>query len=198
MNISVILQHGWISFLGWGMGLLLGGLLGYSLAHGIKRFLSINEFIPRSWSLIPWRTFWMAAILFAGFPILTVMHFGLGNRSGVISVGLAVFVTSLVWSVEIFLDSWFPRPLLSRWLSVARTLATAAIVFLAFVGTMGANGIGFIAMQHLQLMEYEMVVRSYLALVGLILIFDIILGVVQLLFPQLSIRQARVEYQKKL
>ena len=198
MNIPVILQHGLISFEGWGIGLLVGGLLGYSLAFGIRRFLSIKGSIPRSWSIIPWRTLWMAVILFAGFPILTVMHFGLGSQSGMISVGLAVFVTSLVYWVDTLLDHWFPRSAVSSLFSGARTLATASVVFLTFSGLIGANGIGFAAMQHLQLMEYEMVVRSCFALVGLILVFDIILGVVQLLFPQLSIRQARVEYQKKL
>ena len=161
---------------GWLIGIIAGGGLGYLCALTLRSVSTAFPQLRKPAVLIPWRTVIMALLLFISLPVLVIMQFGLGAKSGTISVGLTVFLLALVYAISVLLEYWHANRLLSRLVSGARTLATASPVFTALFGFFGGGGAGSIAIQSLRLFDFKTAVRAYFSVILLILFADILLG----------------------
>jgi hypothetical protein len=181
MESSLVLEHAWISLFGWLAGVVAGGGLGYLCALALRSVFTAFPKLRKPAVLIPWRTVIMALLLFVSLPVLVIMQFGLGAKSGTISVGLSVFLLALVYTTSVLLEHWRADRILYRLISGSRTLATASPVFVSLFGFFVECGVGSVAIQSLRLFDIETAVRAYFSVILLILIADILLGLVHYL-----------------
>jgi hypothetical protein len=178
MEISLVFEHALISMFGWFSGIIAGGGLGYLCALMVHSISTAFPKLRKPAVLLPWRTVIMALLLFISLPVIVIMQFGLGAKSGTISVGMTVFLLALVYATSILLEHWHANRILSRLISGARTLATASPIFTALFGFFGGGGAGSAAIQSLRLFDFETTARAYLSVILLILFADILLGLV--------------------
>lgn len=183
MSLSLLVTHVLISLVPGILGFCLGGVLGFRVALSARAFLSTHPHWRRWGSLFPWRTLMLAALYFTE-PLFIVRFFGLGEITQAISVGFTILIFAVPFTSILFLENWFPVSLRSRILGLARTLAAVSLILGArqVVGFSGAGlGIGelmYFAEARLRLDE---VLGIWLALVGLVLVVDVLFGVLQLL-----------------
>jgi ABC-type proline/glycine betaine transport system permease subunit len=98
-----------------------------------------------------------------------------------------VFLFALPFTVVTLLEHGYPSPLIVRFIARARTLATASVA-VAAVGppVAGSGGAGVLIFQGMRLLDYAQMLRGFSIVVLLALMFDVLLGVLQLLFARTS------------
>jgi ABC-type nitrate/sulfonate/bicarbonate transport system permease component len=184
MSTSVLGQHLLISLAPWLAGVVVGGVLGCLCALVARRLSSALPGLYRVSSLLPWRT---VAVTLPLLSPLVVIPVGLGIVAGALVVGLFVFLFALPFTVVTLLEHGYPSPLVVRFIARARTLATASVA-VAAVGppVVGSGGAGVLIFQGMRLLDYAQMLRGFSIVVLLALMFDVLLGVLQLLFARTS------------
>jgi hypothetical protein len=193
--LSRAVEHGLISLVGWLTGAIVGGGLGYGCARLIRFAYSSFPALRTLSILLPWRTVLMVLLLLVSpvfVPVLAIL-FGIGATTGMISVGLTILLLTLLVTATLLLEGWFPSPPVVRLVSVARTLAAGSVVLTTSVGLLGGGGVGFKISQSLNLLRYDMLLRWGLTVVVVILIFDLALGILQLLIYGVLVRQNHLQ-----
>jgi osmoprotectant transport system permease protein len=176
---SKILEHLLISVVPLVVGLVLGGGLGALCALLIRLVFSALPWSRNLAILLPWRTVLVGLVLLLGAPFL-VTRLGLGVTTAAISVGLILFLLTLVTTIGLLVEHWHPSALGVRVLAGIRMLATASGAIAAGVGFMSGGGLGFLILQGMRLLNYELAWQGVLAVVILALVLDSLVGVVQL------------------
>ena len=184
MNVSTFGQHLLISLVPWLAGAIVGGGLGYACALVARRLFSTFAGLRKASLLLPWRTVSVTLPLLSPLVVIPV---GLGIVAGAVMVGLFVLLFALPFTVVILLEQWYPSPLVVRFIARARTLATASVA-VAAVGppVVGSGGAGVLIFQGMRLLDYAQMLRGFSIVVLLALMFDVLLGVLQLLFARTS------------
>lgn len=176
MEISKLIEHFLLSLLPWFAGVVFGGGLGVGVAFLLRLFFSA---VPGSrWPLafFPWRTIVFGLLVIIWTPFL-VRELGLGPTFGGVTVGLAMFLLAFLSLTGMLLDRWHPAPLAARLAGDLRTLAAGAVVLAYGVGFLGGGGIGFTVQQYFQLLTYNKAWQGIAAVLGLLLLIDLVLGV---------------------
>lgn len=170
------------SFLGWIIGLTLGGFAGYGAALICLSLLTRSESLSRYLTLIPWRTLVMALIILFWVPFWATGQFGLGIKSGVISVALQIFIlTSLMFSFT-FLNRWRETSLKTRLAGLSRTLAVFSVVLAAHYGIFGSGGINTLAVANINQPGDRSASTGWVVIITALLVVDLSLGLVEFLF----------------
>jgi len=178
MDISRVVEHFLMSLLPWIVGVIVGGGLG-AICGLILRFLFSS--LPRGrWllALFPWRTIVMGLLAVVWTPFI-VARLGFGPTAGGVMVGLSVLLLGLVSIGGVLIEYWHPSPLIVRLIGVVRTLLTGAVVLAVGAGFVGGGGVGLVMIKGIRIFEYGMVWAGVGAVVGLLLIFDLVFGVPQ-------------------
>jgi hypothetical protein len=127
--------------------------------------------------LLPWRTIVISLPLLSPFvPVLI----GLGTIAGIIMVGLFVLILALVFTITTLLHFWFSPSLTLRLISGARSLAVATPIIVVMSYWIVGFGLGHLIWQWQQHPNYT----ALFAVVSLPLIFDIVLGFIQMIIFQ--------------
>lgn len=179
LDMSRIVEHGIISSTGWFLGVIAGGGLGYGLALVIRRLFAAKPVLRKLAIWLPWRTMLMTLILPLWFPVVIVIHMGIGPETDVVSVGLTTFLLALALSISVLLRHWHPTPVAAYVIAWARTLATASVVFEFFVGVFGGGGVGLAVIQYIRLLDYETGLRYCASLIFIMLLLDLLIGGIQ-------------------
>lgn len=180
MDISILVEHLLISIVPWFAGAAFGGGLGYVCAAAAKSLFSTKPELRRVAMLLPWRT--VAVTLASGTLLSPVIatFVGLGIVSGMISVGLTVFVFALPFTVNSLLEHWHPTSLVVRLISGARTLATASVAVAIAGAFSGGGGVGSFIFGAITKADKVQTLKGF-SFVGLIaLIIDVLLGILQM------------------
>ena len=177
---STAVEHGLISVVGWLIGVVLGGGMGYGCALLMRAVFSSLPRLHKLSALLPWRTVVLGTLLIACSPAV-VVPFGLGPTAGLVSVGLAILLLALPFTANVLLEYWNPSLVVVRLIAGARTLATAAVVFTAGIGLFGGGGLGLIAVQSMRLLDYDTAVDACLIVISLMLALDLLLGALQVI-----------------
>ena len=96
-------------------------------------------------------------------------------------VGLSVLLLGFSVIGGMLVEHWHPAPLAVRLIGRGRTLLTGAVVLALGAGFVGGGGIGFVVMQGIRLLEYGMAWTGIGAVVGLLLILDLVFGIPQVI-----------------
>jgi len=149
-NISVFVDHIWISLLPFVVGSILGGCVGYLLAKVLQGVYVKYPAWERAAVLLPWRTVLAAGILTLLVSPVVVMNIGLGNKAGILILGIIATALAIPYTCSIYLrQRWrssINRELAAGARSLAVLLASCA-VFVYWVGGGGAGGLIFPGMQ---------------------------------------------------
>ena len=104
-------------------------------------------------------------------------------------VGLSVLLLGSSVTGWMLVEHWHPSPLAVRLTGAGRTLVTGAVVLAVGAGFVGGGGIGFMVIQHTRLLDYGMVWTWIGAVVGLLLLLDLVFGVPQVIAAYVGMRQ---------
>jgi osmoprotectant transport system permease protein len=181
---SKILEHLLISVVPLVVGLVLGGGLGALCALLIRLVFSALPWSRNLAILLPWRTVLVGLVLLIGVPFL-VTQLGIGVKTAAFSVGLILFLVALAATVRLLVEHWNPSPLSVRFVAGIRTLATASGAVATGIGMMSGGGLGFLIIQGMRLLNYELAWQAVLAVVILALVLDSLVGVVQLVLADI-------------
>ena len=188
MEFNDVIEHTIISLLALLIGGSIGAILGYVCALSARTLQSFSPSLQKWFILLPVRTFIMGALLLAYTPALTyfsLKHFGLGLATGVVDVTIIILLLTLGMSFSVIQDHWHPNTSLTfRLVRMFRTLATASVVITTTMGLFGGGGTGYIFFQSSWLMEYQAYLHGWVSTVSVILVFDLLIGVIQLIFYQ--------------
>lgn len=180
MRIDMVFEHAMISLVGLLVGVIVGIPLGYGISRLVKRFYSSNDRFRELSLFLPWRTMLAASLLIFLFPVIVVIKFGLGLISGIVSVGVVVFLLTIVITVDALLLHQRVGDEKVRIVSALRTLSVLSIVLTTHFGIFGGGGLGFIAFQSIRLLKYNVAITSLFWMVFLALVLDLVFGLVQL------------------
>jgi ABC-type nitrate/sulfonate/bicarbonate transport system permease component len=181
MTFQYIAEHLLLSLAPWLAGSILGAAGGYGIASLIKKLVVSSAGLRGPLLLAPWRTIIMALLLIVYSPLI-VVWVGLGSRAAFLTVGVIVFLLALAVDTGIFLENIYPTSLAVRLVATARTLATSSIIITIFASVFGAgSGIGQLLIQHLNLLDSSFLFSTWLIVVAMTLLVDLLLGIPQLL-----------------
>jgi hypothetical protein len=180
MNISVIGDHLLISLLGWILGITIGGSLGYGGALITRHILTASRKPWKPIILLPWRTIVMALPLLSPFVPVWI---GLGTIAGIFMDGLFVFVLAFLFTITTVLNYWFSPSLNTRILAGTRSLAVASPVMAVSAYWIGGGGLGGLIWQ---IVQQRFDYQALLAVLLLAFLFDIAIGLIQMLTSQPS------------
>jgi osmoprotectant transport system permease protein len=187
-----IVEHLLISLLPLLAGVAVGGGLGAVCALVVRALFSALPGLRKLSILLPWRTILMGLLLLIWTPFIAI-RLGIGVATGAVTVGLVMFLLALVFTVAALTEHWHPSPLAIRLLAGARTLAAASGVIAAGAGFVGGGGIGFLMIQGMNLLQYDLAWKGWLVIVILALVLDLLLGIVQLIVFHGLEKRDRVE-----
>lgn len=133
LTVALILAHLGASFVPWIIVMLAGGGLGYLLATLLRRWFQGHPRALDLMVLLPWRSIamWIALVMIDTPWMIWV--FGLGTRSTIIAIGMALAALFVPWMTSAFLHGWYPASPLRQIGSVVRTSAILAIVLPVFL-----------------------------------------------------------------
>jgi hypothetical protein len=191
-------EHLLITVIPWIVGMIVGGGLGAIVALMAHLLFSAVPGLRRPSMLLPWRTLVMGLLVFVWTPFL-VTHLGIGPEYGGVTVGLVLLLLTMMVSTTVLIEHWHPERLAVRLIARARTLAGASQVIAVGVGFIGGGGIGFIMMQGMRLLDTSLAWRGGGIVVGLTLVLDMVIGVVQMGLSYLlrgSVGKPKVEQEQ--
>lgn len=181
LQLDLVLEHAWISLAGWLLGLATGAGLGYG---GARLLRSLRHARPKAYrwlTLLPWRT--VVVALVSPIYITTTVSvflrlFSFGFETAILGVATAILLLALPLSITLFLESWHPSPIPLRLVAATRTLATVSVAFAAGLGNAAMRGLGETILFSFYWEWYEVLLQHLLAYAGLMLLFDLVLGLV--------------------
>jgi ABC-type proline/glycine betaine transport system permease subunit len=178
LEMSTFMDHLLIALVAWIGSLVLGGGVGYLMAHLLRRLMSAMPNNRRIIALVPWRTLLFILILILWSPFLPT-RLGIGTQTGMVMVSLTISLVACPMTMSTFLDNWFPQTLHVRLMVVARALLFLALFATLGVGLIGGGGAGVYLIQQVNLLEYGKLLQGVLLLGGMALLLDLILGFVE-------------------
>jgi len=149
-NISLVVDHLWISLLPFVVGSILGGCAGYLLAKVLQGVYVKYPAWERVAVLLPWRTVLAAGILTLLVSPVVVMNIGLGNKAGILILGIVATASAIPYTCSIYLRQRRRNSIYSELTAGARSLAVLLVwcaVFVYWVGGGGAGSLIFPGMQ---------------------------------------------------
>jgi len=170
------------SLMGWIIGSTLGGFAGYGAAMICMSLLTRSEGSPRYLILIPWRTPVLALTALFWVPYWITGQFGLGFKSGVISVALQIFILTSLFFSSTFLNHWRHTSLKARLAGYSRTLAVFSVVLTAHYGLFGSGGVSALAVANINQSGDRSASSGWIAIITALLVFDLTLGLVEFIF----------------
>lgn len=181
MTFQYVAEHLLLSLASWLAGWILGVAVGYGIASLVKKLVISSAGLRDPLLLIPWRTIIMALLLIVYSPLIPVWV-GLGSRAAFLMVGGILFLLASVVVTGILLERDYPTPIAVRLVATARTLATSSVIITIFASIFGAgSGIGQLLIQHLNLLDSSFLFSTWLLVVAMTLLVDLLLGIPQLL-----------------
>lgn len=181
---QVILQHILLTVLITLIGLLVGGGLGFLFAWLFRLLYKAVPGLQPPLMLFPWRTILFAAVFFFFSPMAFLLIRGFepeGLFTAVYS-GLVFALMAFFFTLDTALAHWLSTTLGVRLTALARSLAVASGLFVAFGSETFSAGILLYA--HMQFARTFKPDAFWVALgvvMGLGLVFDLLLGLVQML-----------------
>lgn len=167
------------AFLGWLIGLFLGGAAGYGIAAISFSLLTRSKLLQRYLILIPWRTPVMALIILFWVPFWATGQFGLGFKSGTVSVAFQMFILSSLLFSFTFLNHWRQTSLEARLAALSRTLAGFSVVLAAHYGIFGSGGIGTLAIANINQPDDQSAFSGWIVIITALLAIDLTLSLVE-------------------
>ncbi|HEY62801.1 MAG TPA: hypothetical protein G4N95_09150 [Anaerolineae bacterium] len=193
MRIDLVFQHAIISLVGLGIGAIVGIPPGYAISRLAKRLSSDNAHFQKRFLFVPWRTLLVASLLVFLYPVIIMIPLGLGLLSGILSVGVNIFLIALVMTVDAYLIRQRADDEKVRISSVVRTLSVLSILLATQVGIVSGLGLGYEAYKNIRLLNFNAAIGSWLWMIFLALILDLVFGLVQYLFMKNKIQPAIAE-----
>jgi ABC-type nitrate/sulfonate/bicarbonate transport system permease component len=135
--------------------------------------------------LLPCRTFVMGLLMVVWSPLFVTI-LGIGPLAGGVMVAGSICVLVMAFTVTTLLEYWHPSPLGARFIGGARTLAVASGLIAAGVGLLGGGGFGNIIREAARLSQYGVMWKGLLVVLALALVFDLTLGLAQMIALQHS------------
>jgi ABC-type proline/glycine betaine transport system permease subunit len=185
ISAADVVVHLLISWIPWLIGIAVGGGLGALCALGNRAVLSARPALRRPSVLLPWRTLVMGCLMAIWSPLL-VSLLGIGPITEGIMVGASVCLLAMAFTASTLVENWHPSPLGAHLVAGARTLAVASGLIAAGVGLLGGGGLGHTILEATRLEQYGFMWKGLLAVLALALVFDLGLGVVQMIAFQQS------------
>jgi len=189
MILQDLTQHLLLSLVPWLVGSTLGGFIGYGIALLIKKLFVSYPALRGPMVFAPWRTIIMALLLVVYSPLIFVWV-GLGSTATFLVVSFFVFLLAMPITTGILIEKWYPTSIVVRLAAAARTLATSSIVITVTAGIYSTGGLGPIMIEHMRLLEYSSVFSTWLIVVAITLMVDMLLGVLQLLLVRSTEKEA--------
>ena len=180
-HLPAILRLIITSQVGWILGVIVGGGLGYLLALGFRSLITSKPNFRRALFLLPWRTGAIALLLLASVPVLYIVIWGFGPKTDIIGIGTITMILMLCTIPSLLLDYWLPNTLRIRFVALMRSIATGSIVIANLFSLLGGSSgsMGQIALFHLRMMEKSMAIGYYMIAVVIVLVIDVLMGVLQ-------------------
>lgn len=180
MNEAILpLEHILTTLVGSSIGILLGGAAGFALARLLTRLYRASR---RSLSLavfVPWRTVLLGVLIPFAVPLLTLRTTGIGAKTGMVTVGIAVTGWAIAFTSGLLIRRTFPRSQKVELVSAARTLYAGAAALLLGFGDFGAGGLGFVFLLRIRILDFAGAYSIFLWILFVILLFDVSLGTIQ-------------------
>ena len=199
-----MLNHlGQTSLIGWGVGLIGGGVLGLVCALLVRGTINLAPQLRTLIMLIPWRTaisnlllfdllvFSRRSLLINGLNVInSPWAFTLAESEWLAeTVAIAGFIGLLAWVtvVLMLLDLWLPPKFGVRLVANIRTLTVTAIVVALAVNALSGNtaGIGGFIMRRIGLLDLGGAWEAWGRTLPLTLTADLGLGILQVVVARL-------------
>jgi hypothetical protein len=190
---EVILQHALVTVVIILAGLLVGGGLGVLFAYLLKMLYKAAPGLHPPLMLLPWRTVLFSVVLFFVTPMALFLYrnFEPGSLMTALYPGMAFILLALFYALDTTLNHWLPSGLGVRLTALARTLAVASGVVVAVgVGNLGAGILWHARMMQASTFKPDGFWIMLGVVMGLGLVFDLLLGVVQMLLAYAGKRRA--------
>ncbi len=181
LDISTILDHSWLSLLPFALGLIAGGGLGALCALVARRAVASRPRLRRWLTLLPWRTFLLAFYPITVSPLLFFVIPG-SVEPALAHVALTVFLLAIPLTASALWDSWFPASFPVRMVAASRSLGALSFLFatqivIRFNGD--SKGLTLPLVSSLANLKFEQALYWWLALVALVLLFDLVAGAIE-------------------
>lgn len=179
MDSGLIFEHFWLSIVGPMIGISLGTLCGYPIGRYIRNVRKKHPEEKLNFYLFPWRTILTGLFMINLIPLLPLIYFGLGWKSGIIDIAYFVFLSVVAMNIQISYHIGSNRFAQEVTNSMYRSLVVFAPVLLVFYGQMSSGGLGRYLNNYLQTLEFSKAVITGLVILGVVLVFDLLSGRVQ-------------------
>lgn len=193
MEISqVILQHVLTTVLTILAGFLIGGGLGILFAWLFRMLYRSVPGLRLPFTLLPWRTLLFALVLFFGSSMAFVMLRSMPQgQSAVIFPAVAFTLIVFFFVADGSLSHWLPAGLAVRLTGLARTFAVACGVTVAIGAVQDGSGIlQYARNMYASTFRPDSFWTALGVVMGLGLVFDLLLGAVQMLLAVAEVRKA--------
>lgn len=178
------------------VGILVGGGLGILYAWLFRLLYKAKPGLHPPLMLLPWRTILFALVLFCCSPMAYFVIGGFGSQelTGVVFSALVFMVIVFFFVADGTLTQWLPARLGVRLTGLVRTFAVACGVIVA-IGS-NAVGSGILHYARIRVAETFNPEAWWTALgvvMGMGLVFDLVLGSVQMLLAYAERRKATMQ-----
>jgi hypothetical protein len=183
---QVILQHILTTSLVILAGFLIGGGLGFLFAGLLRQLYRAVPGLRLPSMVLPWRTLIFGFVLFFSSPMAILMVPSLTpEQSAVLYPALVFILLVFFFVVHEALNQWNPVPPVLRRVGLARTFAVAGGVIIAIgANAAGAGILGYAQRMFSQTFRPDGYWIAWGIVMGLGLLFDLLLGIVQMLLAK--------------
>ena len=192
MEISqVILQHILATFAVILGGFVIGAGLGILFAWFFRQLYRAAPGLRLPLLLLPWRTLLFALVLFFCSPMAFFLVPSVAReQSGSVYPAMVFSLVVFFFVTDEALTQWLPLSPAVRWAGLARTLAVASSVIVAI----GANAAGSGILSYARIMTSKTFTpEAYWTALGVVmglgLLFDLLLGMLQMLLATAQSRR---------
>lgn len=197
MELSqVVNQHILITIAITLAGLLIGGGLGIFTAWLLKLLFQTAPGLRPPLMLVPWRTILFGFVLVFCSPvaILVIRNIRPGGAMAGLYPGLAFLAIVFFFVSDGALNLWLPTGLSTRMAGLVRTLAVGCGVIVTIGLTNSGMGIMYYArLQIARTFDFGSMWIVVGVVMGMGLVFDLLLGIVQMLMIYAERKKARVK-----
>ena len=192
MQIVDVLEHFFVSIIGWSLGGTLGIALGYWTYQKYFKncIVSCKPVFFRS--IIPWRTVLAMLILMNLFPFVLVSMEGAGIKTGVASISWIILICSVPVTVEVEQIGNHQITASSFLLSLIRSFFVNSPIIAAYYGLWGGGGLGYYFYIYLGIRKFADAWDVYLAISAGILAIDLIVGLIEYLTRRGIVRREQL------
>ena len=198
ININIwqtAFSHVIVSIVPWIIAVLAGGALGYILAITFRSWIRRSPGIFFYSAIFPWRSIAALISLIAITYPWIQMRYGLGDASGIFSMGIILIAWSVPCTMQAIFQHWFETTLRVRMVSTYRMLAIVSIAITAIT----LHGTGYmIIYAGLQNLNDAITFQGYALTGGILLIVDLILGFIQFWLSRLKTKKESESHNENL